>query len=102
MTRRDALLVAVLPSLAGWDLGAFAARFDAAAPLHLRWGLRLAALLLVAVAPRLCGHLADLRGLSPGARDAVLHRVAAWPIFADLLELAKLAAAFARFDGEPA
>lgn len=100
MTRRHALLAAVLPPLAGRDLRDFDARLDAAAPLHLRAALVLASVLLVEVAPRLCGHLRSLRALPPPAREAVVRRVAGWPGFADLLEIGKLVACFAWYDDD--
>ena len=74
--------------LAPLDLEDFWARFDAAAPPHLRLGLRLATWFFT------FGPLLLLRpplpAMSPPARDHSLQRLARWPggpLFAELIRL---------------
>lgn len=93
----DALLRAVIPGedgLASVDLAGFWPRFDAAAPLHLRLGLRFATWLLC-FAPLLVLRPPLFAQTDP---EASLQRVATWPGLADLVEVVKVVACFAHFD----
>lgn len=102
---RDALLDAMipapgdgLPALATIDRRTFWPRFERAAPLPLRAGLRLATLLLAGLAPFLLGHRRTLVALDAAARDDVLRRAERLPGAAPLLLVVKLVACFAYFD----
>ena len=100
---RDALLAAMIPApdsvlgFADVDLATFWARFDAAAPLHLRLGLRAANAVLVAGLPRVLGYGASLAQLGEAERDRVLDRARGIPIIDQLVELAKVVACLAYF-----
>lgn len=100
---RDALLAALLPAPGGGlpglgqlDLSTFWPRFEAAAPAHLRLGLRLAVWGAAVLAPLLL-YRRTLPGLSETERDAVLQRAATWPLLGPLLDLAKVVACMAYF-----
>ncbi len=93
------LLDALLPGpngLASRDLTGFWPRFDAAAPAHLRLGLRLATLLFTLGPLLLLRRPLPLQ--PPAARDTSLRRMARWPLLGDLVELAKVVGCFALFD----
>ncbi len=99
-----ALLDACLPpsrtdprtqGLSAIDLSSFWPRFEAAAPLHLRLGLRLATWLF-GLGPLLQGR-APLSRLSPDLRDDSLRRMARWPAVGPLLDLVKVVACWAFF-----
>jgi hypothetical protein len=77
-----------VPALADLDLTDFWRRFDAAAPFHLKLGLRVATWLFGA----------RLHALPPGDREGALQRFARTPLVGDLLEVAKIVACFAWFD----
>ncbi len=104
-SRRDTLLDAIIPSAPDpnlppthtWDRQDFWDHFDASAPPHLRHALNASALALVVLLPRILGNTNDLDMLSPNERDATLSRGASLPIFADLLEVAKVVACMALF-----
>ena len=93
---RDALLDAVLPGTRPPD--DFWRRFHAAAPLHLRVAMGVTTA-VVGAAPFAFGHRRSLAALPPAERDAVVQRLARLPLTGDLLEIAKVVACFARFDG---
>lgn len=85
------------PALAVLDLGAFWRAFDAAAPAHVRWGLRAAVALLYFVLPvSTTGR--TLRQLSPEGRERALARAMRLPLCRDLAELVKVLACFAYFE----
>ncbi len=100
---RDALLGALLPGvgptlpgLGQLDLSAFWQRFEAAAPAHLRLGLRLAVVGAAVLAPVLL-YGRTLPALTEDQRDAVLQRAAGWPLLGPLLDVAKVVACMAYF-----
>lgn len=85
-----------LPALSELDLSAFWPAFDAAAPAHLRLGLRTACLVLGS-APRLMGFGRSLSALSDDERERFIVRAAETPGLAQLVEVAKVVAAMAYF-----
>lgn len=92
----ERLLQAVIPGpngLASIDLTAFWVRFQAAAPPHLRLGLRVATWGL-SFAPLFICRRPLFRQSDP---DVCLQRVAAWPVLMDLAEIVKVVACFAYF-----
>lgn len=102
LSARDAVVTAMignpgagLPDVRDLDLAPFWSRFDAAAPLHLRLGFRLATIVIASVLPRLAGHHASLADLDADAADAVVQRAARWPLVAPLADVAKIVACFA-------
>jgi len=102
---RDTLIVAMipkpsadLPSLQALDRSDFWRRFDGAAPIHLRWGVRLASFVCVVVVPLILGHVRGLGSMEPGPKDAAVQRMTEMPLVGDLMELAKLVACLAYFD----
>lgn len=101
--REQALIQAVLPAVPGVgaleepELSTFWARFDEAAPLQLRFGLAVAAVVLAVLWPRLNGHLARMDQLPRSAQDQLLGRADRLPLLRDLLEVARLVACFAFF-----
>lgn len=105
MSDRDALVDAMLPChLAGVRAPSaaqradFWSRFEAVAPLTLRFGFGLAVLLIVRVMPWVGGWGRPWRRLGPEAHDALLLRCAALPGLADLVEVARLVTCFLVFD----
>lgn len=101
---RDALLSAMLPpSRAGaprvdeLELAAFFARFDAAAPAHLRLGWRATVLVLGAVWPRALGHRGSFATLDDDARDEALVRAEGVSALAPLLDVLKLVVSLVYF-----
>lgn len=101
---RDALLSSVLPApgrglpaFRDVDLTDFWLRFEAAAPLHVRLGLRAAVLVLGALFPLLSGRFCTLAGLDDDAREALVVRAARLPLLSPLLEVAKLVGCLAYF-----
>ena len=103
---RDALVLAILPQPrpelpdpARLDRARFWQRFDQVAPLPLRVGTHLAAVLVVGLLPWLLAGR-PWRRLDLAARDALLQRAAELPLLCDLLELARLVACFAYFDDD--
>jgi hypothetical protein len=108
---RDALVLATLgdprpdpalgvPPVAELDLAAFWPRFEARAPIHVRFGFGVATVVLAHVLPRLLGHARGLAGLGPDQADAVVRRAAANPVLAPLSEVAKIVACFAYFSDD--
>lgn len=102
---REALLDAMipepgngLPSMATIDRRAFWPRFEAAAPLALLLGLRIATCLVAGLAPFLLGYRHVFVRLDAAARDDVLHRAERLPGAAPLVLVIKLVACFAYFD----
>ncbi|MBK7156036.1 MAG: hypothetical protein IPL19_29045 [Sandaracinaceae bacterium] len=100
---RDALLAAILPApgrglpaMEDVDLRAFWARFETAAPVHLRLGLRVASLVLGAL-PRVLGYERALTELSADEREAFITRAAGMPGVGELVEIAKVVACLAYF-----
>lgn len=104
---RDALMATLLPALEGElgarlpaygdvDLRAFWPAFEAAAPAHVRAGLR-AASLSVGLLPRLMGYGRALPELDAEEREAFIVRAASLPGVAVLLEVAKVVAGLAYF-----
>jgi len=81
--------------LAPLDLQAFWRRFDAAAPQHLRLGLRLATWFFT-LGPLLL-LCPPLPTMSPAARDRALQRLARLPGGTALAELVRLVACWALF-----
>lgn len=104
----DALLSAILPppdhAKIGWreiDLDPFWAGFGAAAPIHLRLGLRAAVWTLAVGWPAAATD--DRRSLAdraPAEQRALIERAAQRPPLAELLELLKVVAALAFFDDD--
>lgn len=101
---RDALMAAIvpapgrgLPAIEDVDLRAFWARFETAAPVHLRVGLRVATLGVAGVLPRLLGYAGTLPDLSADEREAFITRAATVPGFGELVEIAKVVACLAYF-----
>ena len=100
---RDALMATILPApgrglpaIEDVDLRSFWVRFDAAAPVHLRLGLRVATLVLGAL-PRVLGYRGTLPDLSAEEREAFITRAAGMPGFGELVEIAKVVACLAYF-----
>ncbi len=101
---RDALLCAMLPRpspgaprVDELDLAAFFARFDAAAPAHLRLGWRATVFVLGAAWPRALGHGGSFATLDDAARDAALCRAEGVAALAPLLDVLKLVVSLAYF-----
>lgn len=102
---RDAVLEAMIPTppgslprMADLDRELFWSCFEETAPGHLQFAMRAAAIGLGAALPRALGHLRSLDALTPEERDRVLERGAGLPLFADLVEVAKIVACLAYFD----
>ncbi|MCC6646919.1 MAG: hypothetical protein IT374_15265 [Polyangiaceae bacterium] len=101
---RDALMAAMLPRpraaaprVEQLDLAGFFARFDAAAPLHLRLGWAATVVTLGAVWPRLLGHAGSFASLDDDAREAALTRAAGVAALAPLLDVLKIVTSLAYF-----
>lgn len=78
-----------LPNPKEIDLGGAWAVYFGSAPLHVRVGFDVAAVVIGVVAPGLMGCGATLVGLDDATRDRVLRRVASWPLGEDLVQVAK-------------
>lgn len=70
-----------LPALSELDLDAFWARYGAAAPPMLRFGLRASVDLLALSPPLLLGRARTVAGLSPEEREELLERALSSPVF---------------------
>lgn len=101
---RDALMAAMLPApLPGaprvdeLDLAAFFARFERAAPAHLRLGWLATVIVLGAVWPRLLGHRGSFATLDDDERDAALSRAAGVAALGPLVDVLKIVVCLAYF-----
>lgn len=106
MTLREVVLSAALPrpraglpALGETDLAAFFARFDEAAPLHLKAGLLAAVAVLGAALPRLWGYGATMLSLDEEQREQVIARAAGVAALGPLLDVVKVVACLAYFRG---
>lgn len=103
---RDALVRALvgrpdgLPAPAELDLAPFWARFDAAAPWHVRVGFAVAATTIGSVLPRLHGHRRGLADLDDDAAERVVAAAADHALTAPLCEAARVVACFAYLSDE--
>jgi hypothetical protein len=102
---RDALVASILPApgrglpAAGdVDLSAFWPRFDARAPALLRFALRVAVIVVGAIAPRLLGYGRSLPDLDADEREAVITWAHRAPAIGALVEAAKVVTCLAYFD----
>lgn len=86
-----------LPAVSDKELDRFWARFDAAAPIHLRAGFSIATTLFARILPRLLGHRRGLGSLRRADQDRVLAVGARLPSGEALVDLIKLVASFAYF-----
>jgi hypothetical protein len=87
-----------LPAMADVQLESFWPRFDAVAPIHLRFALRAATYTLGGALPFALGYRRTVAGLSPTQRDVLLQRAAGLPLVCELVEVVKIVCCFAYFD----
>jgi len=103
---RDALVRAVigrpdgLPAPRDLDLAPFWARFDAAAPWHVRVGFAVATTAIAVALPRLTGHRHGLGGLDDDTAEQILATATAHPLTAPLCDAARVVACFAYLSDE--
>ena len=88
-----------LPSVETLDLSDFWDRFEQTAPLHVKLAFRTANLTLSSVLPRVMGHHHSLDKLTPEIQNQVIERALTVPPLSPLLDVAKIIACLAYFDG---
>jgi hypothetical protein len=98
---RDALVLALvgraegLPGPERTALAAFWARFDAAAPRHVRAALTTATVVVGVLLPRAFGHRGGLASLGAVDAERVVQRAAGSALLRPLLEATSIVACFA-------